>query len=234
NMAKALGRIETIGSTLSPAYSLRALWILRLVLGNLILLGSIITTLGVSWDIQWHSFVGRDRTLIPPHEMMLGGILLSGCVALVVVCLETAWTRRNPLLANDSTSFANFFHSGLGAYIAGFAALDAAIAFPLDAYWHALYGIDVSIWAPFHVMILGGAALVPLGATYMLVSAARLATRSGDHKTAHLGYLSAIIALGTTMAVFTYLLADSVDRQGTIGLGGGTFVNVFPFLAGLL
>src|SRR5581483_4835910 len=115
NMAKALGRIETIGSTLSPAYSLRALWILRLVLGNLILLGSIITTLGVSWDIQWHSFVGRDRTLIPPHELMLGGILLSGIVALAAVLIETLWVRRNLLSAEYSTNFTGIFHSSLGA-----------------------------------------------------------------------------------------------------------------------
>lgn len=233
-MAKTLHGLEpTVLS--SRAYSLRSVWTLRMVLGSLILLGAVITTVGTSWDIQWHSFVGRDRTLIPPHEMMLGGVLISGLVALIAVCVETAWTRRNPQLEQYGTNFAGLFHSSLGAYIAGFAALDAAIAFPLDSYWHALYGIDVAIWAPFHIMILGGAALVPLGAAYMLISAARLAGSRGEQKVTRACYVGMIIAFGTMMAVFTYLLSDAVvEGLGMITLGGGIIINVFPLLSALM
>src|SRR5207249_11448420 len=88
----------------------------------------------------------------PPHQMMLTGVALSGIAALVAVIIETVWIRRNASLEKYTTSFAESFYGSLGAYIAGFAALNAAVAFPLDAYWHALYGIDVRIWAPFHVM----------------------------------------------------------------------------------
>ena len=132
--------------------------------------------LGTSWDIQWHSLIGRDRILIPPHEMMLGGVALTGIPDIV---LETIWARRSPLLAECMVPFAGFFSGSLGGYVAGFAALDAAVAFPLDAYWHALYGIDVTIWAPFRVMILGGMAMAALGGAYLLASAARLAIRQG-------------------------------------------------------
>lgn len=85
--------------------------------------------LGTSWDIQWHSLIGRDRILIPPHEMMLGGVALTGIPDIV---LETIWARRSPLLAECMVPFAGFFSGSLGGYVAGFAALDAAVAFPLD------------------------------------------------------------------------------------------------------
>src|SRR5581483_575621 len=207
-MSKVIGELETTSNTAFLSFSLHSVSTLRLVSALVILLGSIITTLGISWDIQWHSFVGRDRTLIPPHEMMLGGILLSGVVALTVVLIETRWARRNILPAEYSTGFTGIFHSSLGAYIAGFGALDAAIGFPLDACWHALYGIDVSIWAPFHVMILSGAAMMPLGAAYMLISVARLATEQGQYGRARTCYLGAIAAFATLLSMATYLLVD--------------------------
>src|SRR5262249_55712859 len=151
-----------------PTPSLRPLWMLRLGLGAVVLLASLMCFLGTSWDIQWHSLIGRDRILIPPHEMMLGGVALSGFAAIADVLLETIWARRRPLLADHMVRFAGLFSASLGGYVAGFAALDAAVAFPLDAYWHALYGIDVTIWAPFHVMILGGMAMTALGGAYLL------------------------------------------------------------------
>src|SRR5256714_15040587 len=132
-----------------PTLSLRSLWRLRLGLGAVVLLGSVICFLGTSWDIQWHSLIGRDRTLIPPHLMMLGGVTLGGIAALTDVLVETIWARRSPRVAERTVRFSGIFSASLGGYVAGFAALDAAVAFPLDAYWHALYGIDVSIWAPF-------------------------------------------------------------------------------------
>src|SRR5436189_1990700 len=127
-MAKTFDGTAVFTKSTTLARSLRAVSTLRLVMGLTALLGAIIFLEGVSWDIQWHSFIGRDRTLIPPHLMMLSGILLSGLVALLVVLSETIWTRRNPQLASSGTRFAGFFNSHLGAYIAGFAALDAPIA----------------------------------------------------------------------------------------------------------
>ena len=42
----------------------------------LILLAATAIALGVQWDISWHSTIGRDKLLSPPHIMVyLGGIL---------------------------------------------------------------------------------------------------------------------------------------------------------------
>jgi hypothetical protein len=233
DMAKALSGTELAASASSVARSLRAVWILRLALGFTVLLGATLFFLGTSWDIQWHSFIGRDRTLIPPHLVMLGGVTLSGIAALASVLIETLWARRNPLIASNSTHFADAFYGSLGAYIAGFGALDAAVGFPLDSYWHALYGIDVAIWAPFHIMFAVGMATVALGGVYMLISGAHLAASKNAPGSARIGYIGAAVALVITMNIFTFLLFDAYDNMGTINLGI-IVINVFTLLAALL
>jgi hypothetical protein len=230
NMAKALGLRD---SSPSQVLSLRTVWILRLALGFTVLLGATIFFLGTSWDIQWHSFIGRDRTLIPPHIVMLSGVTLSGLAAMAAVLSETLWARRSTTIAYKSTGFADAFHGSLGAYIAGFGALDAAIGFPLDSYWHALYGIDVAIWAPFHVMIIVGMALVALGAIYMLMSATHLAAQVNARGATRTGYIGVVVAFAVTLCILTFLLFDAYGDMGTINLGF-VVINLFTGLAALL
>jgi hypothetical protein len=219
-------------------HSTHLIGIVRLALGFPVLFGALVSLVGTTWDIQWHLAIGRDRTLILPHIMILSGILLSGIAALVEVVIETIWIRRNPTLAVYSTSFAGLFQSSLGSYLAGYAALTAAIAFPLDAYWHALYGIDVAIWAPFHVMELASGGLIPLGAAFMLVSASTLAEHAGDARTMRVGYYGAVVAFATVLSIFTLLLSDSLKGQGYIMIGtvmeGWNMFSLFPPLSGLL
>src|SRR5437588_316008 len=193
----SIGRTDALSSSASHAPSLHTVLLLRLTGGLIALLGAFTSFVGTSWDIQWHSLIGRDRTLIPPHIVMLTGVALSGLAALAAILIESLWARRSQPIAQNSTPFADAFHGSLGAYIAGFAALNAAIGFPLDSYWHSLYGIDVAIWAPFHVMFAAGMAIVALGAVYMLASAARLAEREGAVGGKRVAYIGVITALAT-------------------------------------
>lgn len=229
-MAKTLDGDAIFGRTSSQGRSLRMVGAARLALGLTSLLGAIIFLEGTSWDIQWHTFLGRDRTLIPPHILMLSGVAISGVSGLLAVVLESVWARRNSQVAQNSTSFASIFSGSLGAYVVGFAALDAAVAFPLDAYWHALYGIDVAIWAPFHVMFVAGMGVVALGAAYMLASAANVTSSIRFRRAARSGV---VIALATMLSIFTLLLFDSLSAERSINLGFA-FLNFFPLLAGLL
>jgi len=234
-MAKTFDGTAVFNDSTTLARSLRAVSTLRLVLGLTALLGAIIFLEGTSWDIQWHSYIGRDRTLIPPHIMMLNGVALSGISGLLTVLIESLWARRNTIIAQYSSGFAEIFSGPLGAYIVGFTALTAAVAFPLDAYWHALYGIDVAIWAPFHVMFVASMGIVALGAAYMLSSAAHLATRigtdgSGTRRAATLGV---VLALATVLSLFTLLLFDALAGKNHLNLGFMS-LSVFPLLSGLL
>jgi hypothetical protein len=234
-MARTLNGTTVFTGSTSPARSLRAVSTLRLVLGLTALFGAIIFLEGTSWDIQWHTFIGRDRTLIPPHIMMLSGVTLSGISGLLTVLIESWWARRNTIIAQCGVGFAQVFSAPLGAYVVGFTALTAALAFPLDAYWHALYGIDVMIWAPFHIMFVASMGIVALGAAYMLSSAAHVAARlspagRGTRRAATLGV---VLALATVLSIFTLLLFDALERDNILNLGFIS-ISVFPLLSGLL
>ena len=234
-MAGTLDGTAVLHSANTQARSLRSVATLRLALGLTALLGAIVFLEGTSWDIQWHSYIGRDRTLIPPHIMMLSGVALSGLSALLIVLIESLWARRNAVIARFGTSFAEIFSAPLGAYVVGFAALTAAVAFPLDAYWHALYGIDVAIWAPFHVMFAASMGIVALGTAYVLMSSAHLAASLGPagNGTRRAATWGGVLSFATLLSIFTLLLFDALKRQNFIDLGFLT-LNVFPLLSGLL
>lgn len=230
-MAKALDGISALNSSTAPERSLSAVALLRLALGLAALLGAIIFLEGTSWDIQWHSYIGRDRTLIPPHELMLTGVALSGIAGLLIILIESWWTRRDRLVAQHSLAFAGIFAGPLGAYVVGYAALLAAVAFPLDAYWHTLYGIDVAIWAPFHIMFVSSMGIVALGATYVLASAARLAVgRTGIKRAATLGVM---LGLATFLGTFTLLIFDALDSKNMLSMRF-MVLSFFPLLADTL
>src|SRR5215469_14624853 len=228
-MARTFAGTAVLNDSPPLVRSLRAVSTLRLVLGLTALLGAIIFLEGTSWDIQWHSYIGRDRTLIPPHIMMLSGVAISGISGLLCVLIESVWARRNPIIAQNGIRFAEIFSGPLGAYIVGFTALTAAVAFPLDAYWHALYGIDVAIWAPFHIMFVASMGLVSLGVTYLLLSAAHLAERAGAPGLRRAAYVGATLALATLLSLFTLLLFDAFKEENLINFGAGA-INVFPLL----
>lgn len=228
-MAQASG-IEALTAQGAQAHTFHMVRTLRLVSGYVILAGATLFFLGTSWDIQWHTYIGRDRTLIPPHIIMLSGITLCGLAALATVLLETFWSRRQAQIADKSTQFADAFHAPLGAYIAGYGALSAAIGFPLDSYWHSLFGIDVQIWAPFHVMIIGSMVTVALGAVYMLASTAHLAARDSARLTRRLSYAGVLVALAVMLSILVFLLFDAYGGMGTLSLGP-VILNVFAALA---
>jgi hypothetical protein len=201
--------------------------------GLVALFGALISFFGTSWDIQWHLFVGRDRTLIPPHEMMLAGITISGITAVTVIITETIWVRRYPNIEQSFTPFAGLFSGPLGAYIVGYAALNSAVAFPLDTYWHTLYGIDVTLWAPFHIMIISGMALIAFGSVYMLASSAHIATRLHERKAERNAYIGMIGAFATSLSLFTLLVFSGSSLDQSVSLGFTSF-TLFPLLSALL
>ena len=228
-MAQTLDTPSAPLSISFPSLSLRRLLALRLVLGLAALLGAIIFLQGLSWDIQWHAYIGRDRTLIPPHIMLLSGVVLSGVAALLLVLLESLWARRDHAVAVQGLALAGLFRAPLGAYLVGYSALLAALAFPLDAYWHTLYGIDLALWTPFHLMFLVSMGLVALGATHLLLSTAHLATRVGEPGLRRAAQVSAALALATVVSLFTLLLPDSFSPNNLIHLGVLT-ISTFPLI----
>jgi len=129
----------------------------------------LVASAGLAWDIAWHTYIGRDSFLTPPHAVLYGGVAATGVAALAGVLLET-WRR-----APGTTMLLTVFQAPLGVFVTGFGVLTLVVSAPLDNYWHELYGIDVTLWAPFHVMGLIGGLVAVMGVVYAF--AADLARR---------------------------------------------------------
>lgn len=187
-----------------------------------LVLAQIAFVFGAAWDIQWHYAIGRDRPFIPPHLLLLGGIAATGVLALGGVL----WSSLRRPAADGSGRLTLFkkFRAPVGLYLAGFGALCSALAFPWDDYWHRLYGLDVTIWAPFHVMIIAGMALAALGAAYLFAVSADRGPAAA---------VGTVFALASGAAILLLLQAQALDREGILSVRPRAAVIFPPLLAGL-
>ncbi|HEU5198905.1 MAG TPA: hypothetical protein VFU32_04670 [Ktedonobacterales bacterium] len=145
--------------------------------------------LGAVWDREWHAYVGRDQFWTPPHTLIYSCVAGVGLMAFALVLVETFRYRRGAAGASDSSMVRVFwfFHAPLGFVITGFGALLALIAAPLDNYWHELYGIDITLWAPFHMMGVTGGVIGIVGVIYVFASEAAIDRQLGYQRRRLLG-----------------------------------------------
>ncbi len=83
----------------------------------------------------------------------------------------------------------------------GLMATGALIGFPLDNYWHSVYGIDVTMWSPTHLLMIGGASLTPIAAWLMLAEAGPSAAKGRGAR-----LLSEALAAATLIGLSTFQL----------------------------
>src|SRR3989441_3304981 len=186
-----------------------------------------LAAVGLGWDIQWHRWLGRDAFLTPPHLIIYTGVVGAGLTCIVVVLVETwRYWRRVPGVDQTSTvSLLGIFHAPPGFIVAGFGALTMADAPPLDNYWHQLYGVDVTLWAPFHMMGLIGAGIAYLGAAYALASELVRSRRDGTagRRVMIFGWpgiaLAALFALTAVLRLVRVLMEPSIETFPTWQLG---------------
>jgi hypothetical protein len=208
------------------ATSLAHLVTLRLITGYIMIAISFTGMFGADWDIQWHATIGRDRTFTPPHDVILIALGLNGILALANILIETWWARHHHNFARNSTDFLGRLQSSMGSYLVGNGAVCSAVAFPLDTYWHSLYGVDISLWAPFHTMIYMGGLVSAIGIAYILLSASHLAQSEHLVQLMRLGYAGVIIVLAVILSKLTTFTFPALE----LSLGG---VNIFPLLLAL-
>lgn len=115
------------------------------------LLGGLLALYGTYWDEAWHTDVGRDSTLSPPHVVLyvgtavvLGGIGWWAWQVYTRDGLVGLWRDRPVRLAL------------LGAAV-------AAASAPIDVAWHALFGRDAVLWSPPHMLGVTGFIAVAAG-----------------------------------------------------------------------
>ena len=137
-------------------------------LPSLLLSGSLLTAvLGMYWDISLHIDNGRDPGPLanPAHYLILVGlygVLLSGVLTAVL-----AGDRPGRTAVRVSSGW----WAPVGGVVIVACGAFALSGFPLDDMWHRLFGQDVTLWGPTHLMLIGGASLATLGALALLSEA---------------------------------------------------------------
>ena len=116
---------------------------------------------GLRWDIQWHLRIGRDSFWIAPHVMTYASVALIVLLSFGLLAVETARHRSAPVAAGM------MWVLGLvgtrGTHLAAWGIALTVLAAPIDDLWHRLFGIDVTLWSPPHLLGLAGAAVNSLG-----------------------------------------------------------------------
>ncbi len=137
---------------------------------------ALVIILGATWDIGLHIDVGRDDGPLGTvaHYPLLFGLFASFLMGILAIGLA-------PRDAEKSSPVA-FNWKGFGPVPAASALLLAGAtfgmaAFPLDDVWHRIFGVDVTLWGPTHVMIIGGTLTVGIGGALLLIEGARAAGR---------------------------------------------------------
>jgi len=102
---------------------------------------------GLGWDIQWHMTIGRDSFWIAPHLMIYSSVVAGLVFAWGVLAYE--W------LEGIATT-RGFRLAALGLVL-------VVLAAPIDDLWHRLFGLDVTLWSPPHLLALFGSAVSTLG-----------------------------------------------------------------------
>ena len=130
-----------------------ALWVL--------LFAKALAGIGVGWDIRWHVVIGRDSFWIAPHVMTYAGVAIASIVCFGVLVLET-WAARGGQAPRNSLRIAGLVGSR-GYHLAWWGIALTMLAAPIDDLWHRLFGIDVTLWSPPHLLGLAGAQINSLG-----------------------------------------------------------------------
>jgi hypothetical protein len=126
-------------------------------LPSLVALVSLVTALlGMYWDISLHISRGRDvgpLANIAHYPILIGlfGIFTAGVLAVVLPKGERPGAAAVRITRDWYAPAGGVLLAGSGFY--------ALLGFPLDDVWHRIFGQDVTLWGPTHLMLIGGAGL---------------------------------------------------------------------------
>jgi hypothetical protein len=115
---------------------------------------------GFIWDVSLHIGKGRDPGPLanPAHYFILFGLFLlfiAGCLACVL-----PYDKPGP----SAVRITKDWYAPVGGILMAGCGLYALLGFPLDDIWHRIFGQDVTLWGPTHLMMIGGAGFSTLSA----------------------------------------------------------------------
>jgi hypothetical protein len=164
--------------------------------------------LGMYWDVSLHIDNGRDAGPLanPAHYLILiglYGVLLSGVLS---IALTPEGACRTAVRLGEG------WYAPLGAIVITACGAFALSGFPLDDVWHRLFGQDVTLWGPTHLMLIGGGSLATLGVMVLMAEGINAAGRDPE------GASTGILRLRRALMVGGFLVALSTF-QGEFDFG---------------
>ncbi|HET8755848.1 MAG TPA: hypothetical protein VFM58_07555 [Solirubrobacteraceae bacterium] len=194
-----IGRAAALAERVIPVPGWAALPVL-LTLGSL---G--VAAFGFFWDVATHIDNGRDAgpfANVSHYPILAGlaGIALAGYVAAVL----GADARDRAAI-----SWAPGWRIPLGGALLLLCGGLAMVGFPLDDVWHRIFGQDVTLWGPTHVLMIGGASLAPIAAWLLLVEGRCAVGKPGPGRLLLLAWEvqlagAALVGLSTLQLEFGY------------------------------
>jgi hypothetical protein len=169
--------LTRVGNRLGKATGVPAWVALPTILTTLSLLTAL---LGMLWDIALHIGVGRDEGPLanPAHYLILFG-LFGVFAGGVLACSMPLDEKPGP----SAVRFLRGWDVPVGGILLTAAGFYALLGFPLDDVWHRLFGQDVTLWGPTHLMLITGAGLSIVGLLILEQEGhGGLSTDDGDRK----------------------------------------------------
>jgi hypothetical protein len=151
---------------------------------GLAIISLITAVFGMYWDVSLHIDRGRDPGVFsnPSHFFILAGLYGIFAAGWFSICLSREDRPDRP--GPTAIRITRDWYAPLGGLMMCGAGLFSLLGFPLDDFWHRLFGQDVTLWGPTHLMLIGGAAMTLVGIAIIQVEVRRAVRQSGlpDHE----------------------------------------------------
>ncbi len=139
---------------------------------------SVCIIVGLIWDISWHTSIGRDGLLSPPHISIYLGAVIAGIFSgFKVLKISFAGSQEEKA---STVKFWGIFRGSLGALFCIWGAIAMLTSAPFDDWWHNTYGLDVTILSPPHTVLALGMMMIQFGA---MISSLSLQNKLQDNDT---------------------------------------------------
>ncbi|HEX2084486.1 MAG TPA: hypothetical protein VHF89_02295 [Solirubrobacteraceae bacterium] len=185
-----------------------------------------IALLGMYWDIALHIDEGRDAGPLanPAHYLILAGLFGVFAAGVIAMALPRPGERPGPA----PLRIARDWHAPIGGVLMAACGAFALIGFPLDDVWHRLFGQDVTLWGPTHLMLIGGAGMTLIANAVLLGEAMHDKRRAGRREP------EALVTFLRRSALMGGLLIGLSTFQAEFDFGVPQYRMVFqPFLIAL-
>src|SRR5215212_6221451 len=135
----------------------------------------VVALFGMLWDISLHIAQGRDEGPLanPAHYFILAGLFGVFAAGFLSIVLP----KEKP--SASAIKIGRDWYAPVGGVLITACGAFSLIGFPLDDVWHRLFGQDVTLWGPTHLMLIGGAAMTLVGLAVLLVEGGRANAAAG-------------------------------------------------------